>query len=98
MRVQRPVSTVPAWAQHVVSVELTPLPDNIEWQASPTPSDHILGNMSYLFGWQIAGAASSKARLQALCNNTTSLGHQKWDQIGLTSAYISGEQRAAIIT
>lgn len=50
----------------------------------------IMGNMSYLFGWQMAGSALSDDELDPTCNNITTTGHGRWANMGLYPEYIQG--------
>lgn len=52
--------------------------------AQPKFNDAVIGNLSHLFGWQIAGMmAPFPDQLTAACNDVSSLGHGKWGDIGL---------------
>jgi len=47
-----------------------------------------MGNLSYLFGWTIAGSARSQDELDNGCSNIGNIGHGKWVVQGLVPAYI----------
>ncbi|KAK5008368.1 hypothetical protein LTR28_004074 [Elasticomyces elasticus] len=54
-----------------------------------------IGNASYVFGWELAGAATSQAQLRYACANIVALGHGKWAAVGLISGYITAAICAA---
>lgn len=49
-----------------------------------------MGNLSYLFGWQMAGAATSDDQLAEACNDISALGNGKWAAMGFVPAAIQG--------
>lgn len=53
-----------------------------------TPFDYAMGNLSYMFGWQLAGAALSQDELDVGCNNIDNIAHGRWAQEGLVEANI----------
>ncbi|KAK3717635.1 hypothetical protein LTR37_005702 [Vermiconidia calcicola] len=48
----------------------------------------IVTAASYLFGWEIAGAATSQKELVSACDNIASIGHGKWAGIRLIIDFI----------
>ncbi len=47
-----------------------------------------MGNLSYLFGWTLAGSALGNDELDLGCSDISNLGHGKWAAQGLIPAYI----------
>ncbi|KAK4992935.1 hypothetical protein LTR50_000841 [Elasticomyces elasticus] len=56
-----------------------------------------IGNASYVFGWELAGAATSQAQLRSACANIVAFGHGKWAAVGLISGYITAAICAASV-
>ncbi|KAK3708972.1 hypothetical protein LTR37_011136 [Vermiconidia calcicola] len=54
---------------------------NLDKRQSASPE--ILNNLSYLFGWQMVGAAGTLLELISACNDISTLGHGKWAEMGL---------------
>ncbi|KAK1810175.1 hypothetical protein LTR12_015444 [Friedmanniomyces endolithicus] len=50
--------------------------------------EQAMGNLSYLFGWTLAGSALSNDELDLGCSDISNLGHGKWAAQGLIPAYI----------
>ncbi|KAK1087713.1 hypothetical protein LTR33_000911 [Friedmanniomyces endolithicus] len=50
--------------------------------------EQAMGNLSYLFGWTLAGSALSNDELELGCSDISNLGHGKWAAQGLIPAYI----------
>ncbi|TKA78871.1 hypothetical protein B0A55_03803 [Friedmanniomyces simplex] len=48
----------------------------------------VMGNLSYLFGWTLAGSAVDTDELDLGCSDISNLGHGKWAAQGLNPAYI----------
>lgn len=66
--------------------------EHLEHGHTPPPLNQaITGNLSYLFGWQFAGAAVSQDELWSACEDFSSVSHGQWKSIGLNSGYISGK-------
>ena len=51
---------------------------------------YVFGNLSSLFGWQMAGATASEDQTAAACSDVSSLGHGKWAAMGLDPENIKG--------
>ncbi|KAK3068139.1 hypothetical protein LTR53_014529 [Teratosphaeriaceae sp. CCFEE 6253] len=47
-----------------------------------------MGNISYLFGWTIAGSALSQDELDVGCNKISDISHGKWAAQGLKPSFI----------
>jgi hypothetical protein len=56
--------------------------------AHSVPFQHVMGNLSYLVGWTIAGSAVNDDQLDATCNDINGTSHGKWALEGLNETYI----------
>ena len=50
-----------------------------------------MNNLSYLFGWQLAGYFTSQDESYPVCGNIHSMGHGKWSAMGLNPLFIQGQ-------
>lgn len=56
--------------------------------ASTGQMQQVMGNLSYAFGWTMAGSAVNDDELDATCANISNTGHGQWAAEGLIPEYI----------
>ncbi|KAK4955036.1 hypothetical protein LTR10_007228 [Elasticomyces elasticus] len=89
-----PLALAAALAANVLAAVIPPCDATDVAQAKlliDTPTlafEQAMGNLSYLFGWTLAGAALTGNELDLGCSDISNLGHGKWAAQGLTPSYI----------
>jgi hypothetical protein len=53
-----------------------------------SPKEQVFNNLSYQFGYQLAGASNGEEQLMTSCNNIAALDHDKWRSIGLVPSNV----------